>query len=100
MKKIPQFLKKYFWDIDFNKLDIKERQFYIIKRILNYGDERAIKWLTKHFSKDEHIKTLTSSRELSPRSANFWTLILDVPKGKVKCLQKQSLPRREQLWPY
>ena len=100
MKKAPQFLKKYFWDIDFDKLDIKERQFYIIRRILNYGDERAIKWLTKHFSRNEQIKALILSRDLSHRSANFWTLILDVPKRKVKCLQKQYLSKRKQFWPY
>ena len=97
---MPHFLKEYFWDVDFEKIDPNKYRSYIVKRILNYGDERAITWLTKHFSKDEQIKTLTSSRDLSPRSANFWRLILDIPKGKVKCLQKQSLRKQEQLWPY
>ncbi len=100
MKKLPQFLKKYFWDVDFERLNTSKYRFYIIKRILNCGDEKALKWLNKHFNKDEQVETLTSIRELSPRSANFWTLILDVPKTRVKCLQKQYLLRRKQLWPY
>lgn len=100
MKKLPQFLKKYFWDVDFERLNIDEHRLYIIKRILNCGEERALKWLNKHFTKEEQIEALTSIREFSPRSANFWALVLNVPKTKVKCLQKQYLRRRKRLWPY
>ena len=100
MGNLPWFMKRCFWDVDFEKLNIKENRLYIIQRILNCGDGKSLRWLNKHFSKDEQVKTLTSSRGFSIRSANFWRLILDVPKKRVKCLQKQYLLRRKQFWPY
>ena len=45
MKKAPAFLKQYFWDIDFDKLDIEKYPLYVVARILNYGDEKAIAWM-------------------------------------------------------
>lgn len=100
MRNAPKFLKKYFWDVDFEKLDIEKYRFYVIRRILNYGDEKAILWMNRLFKKSEQIKALCTTRDISLRSANFWTLILEVPKRKVKCLQKRYLEIRRQFWPY
>lgn len=100
MKKLPEILKKYFWDIDFEKLDIKKYRFYVIRRILNYGDEKAILWMNSQFNKKEQIKALCTTRDISPQSANFWALILGVSKRRVKCLQKHYLAIRKQFWPY
>ena len=100
MKELPKFLKSYFWDVDFKEIDPKENRVYILKRILNYGDERAIQWLNRYFSKDEQKEVLCKGRNFSLRSANFWALILGVHKNRVKCLQRYYLRRRKQLWPY
>jgi hypothetical protein len=45
MGKIPEFLKKYFWDVEFNKIDLKKNRVYILKRILEFGDEKAVAWM-------------------------------------------------------
>jgi len=42
MKKLPRFLNKYFWDVEFEKIDLQKRRVYVLKRILEYGDERAV----------------------------------------------------------
>ena len=42
---MPEELKKYFWDTDFQKLDIEKNKRYIIARLYCYGDLRAIKWV-------------------------------------------------------
>jgi len=49
--KLPLFLKKYFWDVDFDKLDLSDCPEYIILRLLEYGDIEAIRWLFKNVSK-------------------------------------------------
>lgn len=36
--------KQLFWDVDLNKIDIKKYPKFIIKRILEYGDEAVVKW--------------------------------------------------------
>lgn len=100
MRSAPKFLKKYFWDVDFEKLDIVKYRFYVIRRILNYGDERAIHWMNSHFGRGEQIKALCTTRDISLRSANFWAIVLGVSKRKVRCLQKRYLAIRKQFWPY
>ena len=44
---IPKEFKKYFWDTDFEKLDIQKNKKYIISRLYNFGDIEEIKWLNK-----------------------------------------------------
>jgi len=100
MKKLPQFLKQYFWDVDFSKLDKKNYSQFIIERILEYGDEKAVKWLSQNFTKSEIKRTLTKRRNISPLSANYWSLILRVSKDQIPCLQKQSQKKLQETWPY
>jgi hypothetical protein len=100
MRSLPIFLKRYFWDVEFSKLDKRSYASFIIERVLEYGDERAIRWLFKHFKKPELKKTLTKRQDISPLSANYWSLILNVPKNKILCLQKQSQNKLQKTWLY
>lgn len=100
MKNMPKFLKKYFWDIDFVKLDVKAHPQYVLERILEYGDEKAIAWMKKNFTQDEIADVLFHFRGLSPKSANYWAVVFGIDKKKVLCLQKPYLERRRMHWPY
>lgn len=71
MAKLPPFLKKYFWDIDFKKLDSQKNSEYIIVRLLEFGDEKAIRWVIKAFSKKFIKQTVMTSRGFSPKTATF-----------------------------
>jgi len=71
MEVIPNFLKKYFWDVDFSKLDKEEHSKFIIERILGYGDKKEIKWMRKEFKLNQIKNILKASRNLPPKSANF-----------------------------
>ena len=100
MKSAPKFLKKYFWEIDFDRLDVEAHPQYILERILEYGDERAIRWMMRRFSRAEVADILFRFRSLSPKSANFWAVVFNVDKKKVLCLQKHYLEIRRAHWPY
>ncbi|MEO0094267.1 MAG: hypothetical protein ABIL46_05790 [candidate division WOR-3 bacterium] len=100
MKSIPKFIKKYFWEADLDKLDIKKYRIYILRRIMEYGDEKAVAWLWKNFKKSEMRKVLIESRGFSKKSANYWAVILDLPKEKMRCLNKQLQKKQRRIWPY
>lgn len=72
---IPSHIKKYFWEIDTKKLDLKKRKVYILKRLLEYGDPRAISWAWKTFAKKDWNESL-KSREISPITKDFWKSLL------------------------
>ena len=100
MKQLPKFLQKYFWDVDFPKLEKKDYTLFIIERILEHGDEKAIKWLFQNFTKANIVKVLKRRRNLSPLSANYWSLVLGVSKNQIPCLQKQFQKKLQKTWPY
>lgn len=100
MKRAPKFLKKYFWDIDFEKLDIEIHSRGILARLLEYGDEKAVRWMKKNFTKNDVAWVLYNLRSVSPRSANFWAVIFDIDKRKTLCLRKSYLTMRNMHWPY
>ncbi len=100
MNNLPYSLKKYFWDVNFTELKPQGRQVYIIKRILEYGDRRAVAWMFKNFKKSEIKNALCNFRGYSQKSANFWAFILDIKKESVKCLNRSFLEIQKQFWPY
>jgi len=97
---IPKFLKKYFWDVDFSKLDKKNYSQFIIERILEYGDERAIKWMRENFKLNQIKNVLQQSKNLSRKSANFWRFIFNLNKNKILCLRKSFQEKQKLIWKY
>lgn len=100
MEKLPEFLNKYFWDVEFKKIDLQKRRVYVLRRILEYGDEKAVGWMWKNFKKSEIRNTLSNFRSFSQKSANFWALLLDVPREEVLCLKKPLSKEQKRIWPY
>ncbi len=100
IKKIPSFLKKYFWDVDFNKIDTEHSALYVIHRLLDRGNDRAVKWMCKTYDKNLIKEVITKRRGFSAKTANFWADLYDIDKRKVVCLQKPYLKMRQQLWSY
>lgn len=68
---IPKEFKKYFWDTDFDSLDIQKNKKYIISRLYNFGDIKEIKWLKKVYSSEDIREVALKSRSLKPIVANY-----------------------------
>ncbi len=100
MKKIPKFLEKYFWEIKFPDLDIQKSRVYFLRRILECGDEKAIAWLWRNFKKSEIKDFLIKYRGLSQKSANYWAVVLNIPRKKVRCLNRSLAKKQKKIWHY
>ena len=98
--KLPRSFKQYFWDVDFEKIDPQKSDQYVIHRLIDRGNDKAIKWLLKNYPKDLIKKVVAERRGFSPRIVNFWADFLGLDKRKVVCLQKPYLKMRQELWPY
>lgn len=88
MTKLPIFLKEYFWDVDFNALDFKKSKVFILKRVIDRGDTKALNWIRQNYTNQEIKRLLLSTRDISPKTANFWADYLKIDHKKVLCLQK------------
>ena len=66
---------------------------------MEYGDDRAVKWMRKNFRKNELIESLKSYPGFLPKSANFWALILKVPKSEVSYWKEFPLKISKIIWP-
>ena len=84
MTSLPDFLKPYFWEIDFFQLRLPQRQTYVIERVLEYGDDRAIRWLKATFPPETIAGVVRRSRRISKNTANLWALVLDIPKEQIQ----------------
>ena len=97
---IPAGIKQYFWEVDTKKLDPKKHPEYVIARILEYGNQEAAGWVIKNFDKKLIKKVISKSRELSPRSANFWGEIYQINKKEILCLKKSFQKKQKTHWQY
>lgn len=86
--KLPSFLKPYFWDVKFEDVDVEKNPQFVLKRIIDRGNTQALMWALKRFNTHDIQKLITTSRDLSRRTANFWAYILDIDPARVPCLQK------------
>jgi len=92
--------RRYFWDVDPSKLDPQQRSTFIIERLLEEGDRQAFHWLEAMYSSNQVRRVLTSSRRISPRTANFFSLVLDIPKQEFRCLNPSYRKAHAQHWPH
>ena len=74
---IPKQYKKFFWDVDFNLLDLEKHRKFILERFLNYGTFDTFKWIFKTFDSEE-VKEFIDKKgmhSLSRNSFYFWKKI-------------------------
>ena len=88
MAKLPEFLRGYFWDVEFEELNKEDHWYLITKRVLDRGDSQAVKWLVKEYGLDKIKEVLLSSIDLSLPTAMFWTDILGLSTNDIPSLNK------------
>ena len=92
MNKLPASMKEYFWDVDFDNLSVEADSFFITKRVLDRGNLENINWVILQYGNDKIKEVLTTSRDLSRKTANFWAQILNIAPQNVPCLKKPYSP--------
>ena len=86
---IPQHVRPLFWDANLEDFDPTAYPLYTIERVLEHGDEDDVAWLLRVFTKEQIHDVLRTDRRLSPRSANFWALVFDLPTREVAALRSE-----------
>lgn len=85
---IPSHLHALFWDVDVSAFRPAEYPDYTILRVLELGDEDAVRWLRATFPQEEICRVLRAERRLSRKSASFWALVYGIPTDAVAALHR------------
>ena len=85
---IPKELRGFFWDINTDDFDPLEHPEYAIGRILELGTEPAVAWMRATFTEHQIKKVIREDGRLSPRSANYWALMYEIPTEEVAALAR------------
>ena len=87
--------RRYFWDK--GPLNHRRDKYIIIERILEFGTEDEVSIIQNYYG-IEAIKTVViESRELSPRTVNYFSLLFGLSRGETKCFADVS----QRIWqPY
>lgn len=88
-ERLPEFLRPLFWDVDFDQLRIPGHERYIIERILELGDDVAVRWAWCTFGPEAITQTVRRSRAISPNTASLWALILGIPRRSIRCFSRR-----------
>ncbi len=84
---IPDYLQTLFWDTNLDTFKPESYPDYTILRILEYGDEDAVRWMRETFPESEVRRVLCGERRLSRKSANYWALVYGIPPREIAALQ-------------
>lgn len=90
-KECFSFRPTLFWDINFKKLDIKKDAPFIIGRVLDLGNLEEWKNINNLYSLSKIRKVAENHIFFNSRSANFWSIILNIPLRKLKCTRRPLL---------
>jgi len=72
---LPDYVKCYFWGDDLKELSLEKHARYITQIILEMGDTDAVQWLFQALPTSQ-IKAWLPGLRLSPKSANYWRIML------------------------
>jgi len=84
---IPQYLHPLFWDVNLASFNPATYPDYTIARVLEIGDEKAVKWMKENFSEADIKRVIATERRLSRKSATFWALVYGIAPEEVVALR-------------
>ncbi len=73
-KRIPERFYYLFWDVSAERISLKENASYVIERVLELGDLKALAWVERVYPGAKIIETLLISRKIRGKSRDFWKI--------------------------
>lgn len=82
---IPEEVTVLFWDIDLATLDLENHNNFVIERVLNMGDEVALKWLWQRYGPTTICNTIIRSHKLTLKTARCWQNYFNLEEEQMRC---------------
>jgi hypothetical protein len=79
MEGLPDYVRELFWEGLAEEPDPGLHADYIAIRVLEVGDERAVRWLLDRFGADR-VRTVVDSGRIRAQHERFWRDVLRPPR--------------------
>ncbi|PIR86741.1 MAG: hypothetical protein COU11_04505 [Candidatus Harrisonbacteria bacterium CG10_big_fil_rev_8_21_14_0_10_49_15] len=70
-----EFRQELFWDVDPKTIDPKKHARYIIERILDFGNDKEVRWMRRTYKMELIRDVVERSRALHPQTKSLWRLL-------------------------
>jgi len=70
-----KFRQTLFWDVNPKNIDQKKHAWYIIERIMDFGNDDEVRWMWETYSRRLLRAVTERSRVLRPSSRSLWQLM-------------------------
>lgn len=78
--KAIRFRQSLFWDVDPKTIDPQKHARYIIERILDFGNDREVRWMWNTYDKNLIRDIVRTSRVLHKPTRSLWNILLPARK--------------------
>ncbi|MBO8129195.1 MAG: hypothetical protein H0Z39_08365 [Peptococcaceae bacterium] len=97
---LPEFTHPFFWDVDASTINPVGDYFFVIERLLEYGNDDAIRWLMAFYRDEQLQEVVKKSRNISKKTAYLWQNYFNLPREEIVCLKKSSPKTGNVFWNY
>ncbi len=87
----PYDHKKFFWDVDAEKLDFEKKASFIIERVFERGDVEDIRMCRRFYGDEKIGDVLLNTKYLPLRKIYLASAILDKPLIAFRCYTLRQL---------
>ena len=94
----PILQKKIFWDVDFEKIDYREKYRFVIERVFERGDVDDIRQTRRYYGDQKIIETLKAAKYLSDIKLYLAAAIYQLEPSEFRCYTENQSMRG--LWPF
>ncbi|MBI2989811.1 MAG: hypothetical protein HYY51_01305 [Candidatus Magasanikbacteria bacterium] len=70
-----KFRQALFWDTNPKNIDPRKNAQYVIERILDFGNDKEVRWMWNFYDKKHLKKVVGKSRCLRPKTKQLWQLL-------------------------
>lgn len=94
----PEFARRIFWDVDFDKLDYDAKASFVIERVFERGDVPDIRNCRRYYGDEKITEVLLHAKFLPEHRMHMASAVIGKPLEDFRCyMLRQSQPG---LYPY
>jgi len=98
MNSKPQFHRRIFWDVDFDKLDYDKYANFVIERVFDRGDVDDIRQCRRYYGDEKVAEALLTALFLMEHRTYLAAAVINKPIEDFRCYKLRQL--NPELYPY